>query len=106
VLLTPGGLVEGAEAEANAIRYNMSRVRKVVGVGSELETLPDLERVLRPLLPIKPTVLAIDGESALALLPDMLASESLPADAIRAATEAFRNSRPIVQAIFETGDEP
>lgn len=105
VLLTLGGVNEEAELGANEIRYNMSRVRKLVGIGDELRSLSDLERVLRPLLPIRPGELPDGSESALDLLPDLVSSPELPADVVRVAISAFLESRPIVEAIHDFEDD-
>lgn len=104
VLLTPGGESEEAEVEANQIRYNMTRVRKLVGIGSEMNTLADLERVLRPLLPIQIAPIAAQSESVLDLLPDLLATDSLPESLVREAIRAFSESRAIVEALHEAGN--
>jgi len=106
VLLTLGGMAEDAEVEANAIRYNMSRVRKLVGIGAELQTLADLERVLRPVLPVKPKVLSAESDSALELLPQLLASDALPEQVTRAAIGAFVDSSSIVEAIHGFEESP
>jgi hypothetical protein len=103
VLLTPGGDSEEAQVEANQIRYNMTRVRKLVGIGSEMSTLADLERVLRPLLPIQIAPIAAQSQSVLDLLPDLLATESLPENMVREAIRAFLESRAIVEALHEVG---
>lgn len=104
VLLTLGGVSEEAELGANEIRYDMSRVRKLVGIGDELRSLSDLERVLRPLLPIRPRALPSGSESALDLLPDLVSSAELSADVVRTAITAFVESRPIVEAIHDLED--
>lgn len=104
VLLTPGGDSEEAEVEANQIRYNMTRVRKLVGIGSEMNTLADLERVLRPLLPIQIAPIAAQSESVLDLLPNLLATDSLPESLVREAISAFSKSRAIVEALHEAGN--
>lgn len=105
VLLTPGGLGAAAHDEANAIRYDMTRVRKLVGAGDELQTLADVGRVLRPLLPLQPQALATESAGALDLLPDLLDAPDLPADAIRASIEAFKQSKPVIEALYEWGAE-
>lgn len=105
VLLTPGGLGDTAHAQAGAIRYDMTRVRKLVEAGAELRTLSDLERVLRPLLPLQPEVLSAESASALDLLPDLVSSDDLPEDAVRIAIEAFKASKPIVDALYQWGVE-
>lgn len=102
VLLTLGGGVEDAEVEANSIRYNTTRVRKLVGIGTELQTLADLERVLRPVLPVKPRSLAAESSSSLELLPELLGSDQLPKQVIRSAVSAFLDSTPIVEAIDQS----
>lgn len=102
VLLTSGSAGEAAQDQASAIRYDMTRVRKLVGAGAELQSLSGLERVLRPLLPLKPHALTSESASAVDLLPDLLGSDDLPREAVRVAVDAFKNSKSILDALYRS----
>lgn len=66
VLLTPGAAPsEGSEIET--VRYNTTRLRKLVATGEELVGAIDVERLLRPLLPLGPAQAITSGASALDL---------------------------------------
>jgi hypothetical protein len=82
----------------------MTRVRKLVASGSELQTLSDVERVLRPLLPLEPESADLNVSSALDLLPDLLQSEQVPRDAVVAAIDAFRTSASVIDALHAWRD--
>ena len=100
VMLTPDRLSAKERPVASAIRYDMRRVRKIVATGDEIQQVSDIERVLRPLLPLQP--LAADSttsESALDLLPGLLGSDKLPTIAVNAAVYAFKDGAAIVTAL-------
>lgn len=102
VLLTPDLVARADEAAAAAIRYDMRRVRKLVATGAELRTSSDVERFLRPLLPLEPPTPPSDVDaSALDLLPGLLAAPNLPADAISVAVDAFKDGRAVITALDE-----
>lgn len=102
VMLTPDRISTEERTVASAIRYDMRRVRKIVGTGDEIRQVADIERVLRPLLPLRP--MAIDSaqtESALDLLPDLLDSSDVPGAAVTAAVDAFKDGAAVVTALDE-----
>jgi len=52
VLLTPG-LAPSGDVAIEEIRYDTSRLRKLVSTGEDLVSAGDVERLLRPLLPLR-----------------------------------------------------
>lgn len=103
ILLTPGRAAsETAQQAAVDIRYNTRRVRKIVATGSELRDLPDVQRTLLPLLPMK---LAVEPDeipaSALDRLPSMLADHGIPEPTTRGLVAAFQDGRPLLRALHE-----
>jgi hypothetical protein len=96
VLLTPATPVNRLDAEA--IRYNTSRVRKLLASGDDVRLLGDVTRVLAPLLPLEP-VPASHEESALALLPRLLGQRGIEENAVRALIEAFEQQTPLVERL-------
>jgi len=100
VMMTPDAVPTEEHGSVSAIRYDMRRVRKLVATGDELRGASDVERVLRPLLPLHPIALPIgEDSSALDLLPGLLASQSLPVDAIVSAVHAFKNGQAVITAL-------
>ena len=77
VLLTPG-LAPSHDTEIEAVRYNTTRLRKLVATGDDLSRPADVERVLRPLLPLGQEQARLSHESALDLLPRLLAERGIP----------------------------
>ena len=53
VLLTPGSASGDEVQSLSSIRYDISRVRKLVATGDELKQISDVERTLLPLLPLE-----------------------------------------------------
>jgi hypothetical protein len=100
VLLTPSS--HGGDQEAiDAIRYDMSRARKLVAAAPELQTISDVDRVLLPLLP-----LVADGEiepprSAMDLLEETLVAQGINDRLVRGLLEAFAEQRPLLERVHQ-----
>jgi hypothetical protein len=103
VLMTPG--IRGSEGQEEwmRIRYNTSRVRKLIATGEELRTLADVRSTLLPVLPveIERHVIELDG-SVLALVPPILEKhKKVPPDAAEAVVAAFRQQRNMLKALHD-----
>jgi hypothetical protein len=104
VLLTPGfGASEDAEIEG--VRYNTTRLRKLVATGDDLQNPTDVERVLRPLLPLGQERLKQSQESALDLLPKLLANQGIAEETTRLLVEAFREQSLLLERLHEQRGE-
>jgi hypothetical protein len=103
VLTTPGLAPSNAD-EIEAIRYNTTRLRKLVATGEDLRTIRDVERVLRPLLPIAEEKSQITTQSALTLLPKLLLAHDIPTETTRIIVEAFESQAPILERLHEHKD--
>lgn len=101
VLLTPSLLGKDARLEATRIRYDTSRVRKLLATADELKTLKDVERLLLPLLPLQVELVAGLGESVLDMLPSLLSTKGLPEAAVRTVVDAFLEQQPLVERLDE-----
>lgn len=100
VLLTPGlGPVDDSEIEA--LRYNTTRLRKIVATGDDLRTSSDVERVLRPLLPLGQEQARPSHESALELLPRLLADQGIPEETTQLLVDAFRDQSPLLERLHK-----
>jgi len=99
VLLTPA-LSTGAEETVDQIRYDTSRIRKIVATGEDLASLSDVERTLLPLLPLTQTDLELeDAQSPLDELAEHLERAGIARRLADTAVAAFRDHRPIVQEL-------
>lgn len=101
VVFTPSVLSAEARLEAETIRYDTSRVRKLVAAGDQLGTLSDVERALLPLLPLEAYVALEEHESVLERLPELLARRDLPEGAVRSVIQAFAEQLPLVEHIHD-----
>lgn len=100
VLLTPASLGPEAREEADQIRYDTSRIRKLVATGEDLTALSDVERVLLSLMPLESAEATIeDDASLLAVLPDLLAQGGIDHTAVHTVVEAFRRREPLLEAL-------
>jgi hypothetical protein len=102
VLMTPSPVPPAEVDDADRIRYDTSRVRKIVATGSELRTLSDIERSLLPLLPIgaaNPATARPDR--ILDLLPTALEAKGVPRGAADAILSAFVRHEPLLEQLHQ-----
>ncbi len=98
VLFTPSTLSGEERIEATKIRYDTSRVRKLIAAGDELKGLPDVESTLLPLLPLR--AIQIDEQaSVLDILPELLSRTGLPEYAVRVVIDAFSEQQPLMERL-------
>lgn len=105
VLLTPGIAPSGI-AELEAVRYNTTRLRKLVATGSELRARADVERTVSPLLPLSYASGIQSPHSALALLPDLLAAKRVTKETTQALIDAFLDQSPLLERLHELRSKP
>jgi hypothetical protein len=98
VLLTCAVLPSGAGMEADRIRYDTVRVRKLLATGEELQTIDDVPRVLMSLLPLDKVDLA-GQESTLSMLPELLSAKGLPKGAVEVLVKAFLEQQPLLERL-------
>jgi hypothetical protein len=104
VLLTPG-LAPSESAALEAVRYDTTRLRKLVATGDDLKLPTDVERVLRPLLPLRPERASLVQQSALDLLPRLLAAQQIPEEVTRVVVDAFRQQSPLLEQLHQQRGE-
>ncbi len=98
VLFTPGTLGLEERIEATQIRYDTSRLRKLIAAGDELKGLGDVESALLPLLPLRPVQLD-EQESVLDVLPDLLSRKGLPEYAVRVVIDAYSEQEQLMERL-------
>jgi hypothetical protein len=101
VLMTPAPMSRETNSQAADIRYDTSRVRKLVASGDELKSLGDVGRVLLPLLPLESGVEVQEREFILEQLPNLLSREGVPEGAVRAIVDAFVQQRALMECLME-----
>jgi hypothetical protein len=101
VLLTPSPVPAGQISEANQIRSDTSRLRKLLGTAEELRTISDVRKVLASLLPL--SIRAGDGleEGGLDALPRILQEHGVEAAATKIAVDAFKANAPIMPRLHD-----
>jgi len=97
VLLTPSPV--GDNSAVDKIRYDTTRVRKIVATGEELMQLSDLGSVLAPLLPLQPDLIEKDNGDVLAKLPAILSEQGIPEEATRVLVDAYANQESLMKRI-------
>lgn len=104
VLLTPGLAPSDADA-IEAVRYNTTRLRKLVATGDDLKSSADVSRVLRPLLPLQSERTDLGLESVLDLLPKLLAADHIPENVTRLLVDAYKKQGPMLEQLHEKQGE-
>lgn len=104
VLLSPG-LAPSESIAMDEVRYNTTRLRKLVATADDLKSATDVERVLRPLLPLPQERANLGQESALDLLPRLLAEQRIPEGVTRVLVDAFREQSPLLERLHQQGGE-
>jgi hypothetical protein len=100
VLLTPA-LAPSEQIEIDTVRYNTTRLRKLVATGDDLQHPTDVERVLRSLLPLGLERIDVSRTSALDLLPKLLAAEGIDQRVTRILIESFKQQKPLMEELHE-----
>jgi hypothetical protein len=103
VLLSPGQPPPEQRSAVEGIRYDVTRVRKLIAVGEELRSLADVERILLPLLPIEGLKANCDELSALDMLPDLLSPRGIDSAATVAIVAAFREQQSLLERLEKFG---
>ena len=104
VLLTPS-LAPSEGTEIEAIRYNTTRLRKIVATGEDFRSPTDVEHVLRALLPLGQEQASLKQESALDILPKLLADQGISQETTRLLVEAFREQSPLLERLHQQRGE-
>ena len=86
-------------AEVDRIRYDVTRVRKLVGTGEDLATLDDVNRILLPVLPFAPVLPESAPRAAIDLIPGILEAKGTPLPIAQALVDAFSRHEPLVEAL-------
>jgi len=104
VLLSPG-IAPSESVAIDDVRYNTTRLRKLVATADDLKNPTDVERVLRPLLPLPQERANLGHESALDLLPRLLGEQRIPEGVTRVLVDAFREQSPLLERLHQERGE-
>jgi hypothetical protein len=106
VLLCPAAPPTEEAGRLQEIRYDITRVRKLIAAGDELTELADVERAILPLLPVRAPSELEPESSALDFLPDLLEEQGIDRADSESLVEAFREQRPLLEAIHKEEAQP
>lgn len=99
VLLTPAFPDSNSARDVTAIRYDTTRVRKLIATGEDLQTLEDVRRAILPLLPVL-TVAGDRPRDVLDLLIEALAKRGIDRDDVSRLVAAFNGNQPLIKALY------
>ncbi|MHC2068138.1 hypothetical protein ACYFX5_11735 [Bremerella sp. T1] len=91
---------------AHDIRYNTSRVRKLLATGDQLRELRDVEACLLPLLPIRTQEGSIRSSNVLQQLPGLISGPELSRQQIQAIVDAYEQQASMLEAVYQLEDGP
>jgi hypothetical protein len=99
VLLTPANALEQWH-EAEEIRRDTTRVRKLVGTGEDLRSLGDVATLVSSLLPIdSPNAVTAKAQTVWSLVYQSLERKSVQQDAVQALVKAYEDQRNTMEAL-------
>jgi hypothetical protein len=101
VLLTPQPTPLHHADEAASIRYDTSRLRKIVITGDQAAAISDVERRLAPVLPLQIGTRTEVGPTLLEQLPGLLEADGIDPQITRLVVDAFVSNQPIVERVHE-----
>lgn len=102
VLLTSGEVSETCTEVLAGIRYDTSRVRKIVATGDDLRVKSDVENALTPLLPLRIDETEEKPTSGLSQLADLL---NTPVGATECLVEAYQEQTSLLEALYQYVEE-
>lgn len=105
VLITSAPAGPEHRAELDKIRYDTSRLRKLVITGDELTVVSDIKRALMRLLPLDIEQQHIEIGSMLDYLPGLLAKRGIDEEAVHVLIDAFIEQQPLVPRLHEYLEE-
>lgn len=98
VLLT-AGMAPSEDSDIERIRYDTAHLRKLVATGEDLSGAGDVERLLRPLLPLRADNVLVSQGSALDMLPGLLAESGINQETTAVVVKAFIDQKPLIEAL-------
>jgi hypothetical protein len=101
VLLTTG-MAPSNDLDIEAIRYDTTRLRKLVATGEDLTVAGDVERLLRPLLPLSAERESVTQGSALDRLPELLANYDVDRQTTATIVKSFVDQKPLMEALHQS----
>lgn len=100
-MLTTSLVPESAQKQIEQIRYDTSRIRKLVTTGTQLQEISDVENALLPFLQIQEKMEESPDEAVLGRLPDLLHDKDISQDMIQTVVDAFTKQRPLIETLHK-----
>jgi hypothetical protein len=101
VLLT-AAIAPDSDHNIEDVRSDTTRLRKLVATGEDLTSPGDVERLLRPLLPLRDQQGSIGQGTALDLLPQLLKEQGIDEATTKGLVKSFTEQEPLIEALHRT----
>lgn len=102
LVLMTSAIAPSGRLETEDVRYDTTRLRKLVITGENLNEPGDIDRLLRTLLPLPDQGGTIRQRSALAMLPEVMAQHGIRLALTEALVKAFQDQRPLMDAVHRS----
>ena len=100
--LMTGAFAPSEELEIEQLRYNTTRLRKLVLTGEDLSGPNDIDRLLGTLLPLRNPEATIKQTSVLAMLPDLMAQQGIGRGVTESIVRAFQDQKGLMEALHRS----
>lgn len=99
LVLITAATAPSEEQDIKSVRADTTRLRKLVITGEDLPTTGDVERVLKPLLPLRTEQQLPQPNAALDLLPDLLARQNIERKVTELLLKAFADQKALMEEL-------
>lgn len=99
VLLTPGTPLSESANDVTRIRYDVSRVRKLVATGDDLGSIAAVKRVILPLLPLELAAPKTVQGGIVSKLPALLVEHGVPFEDAQMAIDAYLANESVLEVL-------
>jgi hypothetical protein len=104
VLLTTA-IAPESDYNIEYVRSDTTRLRKLVATGEDLASPGDVERLLRPLLPLRDQHGSVGQGTALDLLPQLLKEHGIDESTTKGLVKAFIQQEPLMEALHRVRED-
>jgi hypothetical protein len=102
LVLMTSAIAPAGKLEIEDVRYDTTRLRKLVVTGEDLTDPSAVDRLLRTLMPLTDQGGTIRQKSALAMLPEVMARHGISRELTESLVKAFQDQRPLMDAIHRS----
>lgn len=100
-MLTTSLVPKSEMQHVERIRYDTTRIRKLIATGVQLKEVSDIRDALLPLLPLEEQMEDSPADAVLNRLPHILQDKKLSEDVIGTVINAFLKHEPLIESLHK-----